>query len=378
MYNRIINLSDLLNKKSFFLFGARATGKSTLIQMQMADAPLIDLLETDTFGRYARKPSLLREVATNFQDIVVIDEIQKVPALLDEVHWLIEKRKMRFLLTGSSARKLKRGGANLLGGRAWTAEIFPLTSAEITDFDLPRYLNHGGIPVIYQSEDYREELISYVNHYLREEIYAEAAVRNLQSFSHFLDLVGPSNGCEMNFESLAKDCGMSPNTIRNYVSILEDTLIAFRLEAFTLTKKRRALTRSKLYFFDIGLANNLSNKGEILPKSTAFGEGFEHFIIMEVRAYNSYRRRNATLTYWRSASGFEVDLIIDKTVAIEIKSTDNVGSKHLKGLEALKEEGVIEKFYCVSLDPEKRMTERGISILPYQQFLKMLWTDQLF
>lgn len=375
IYPRLLNLPNLLKKKSFFLFGPRGTGKTTLVRHSLPEAPLIDLLEIRTYREYLKNPSLLSE--RNFSPIVVIDEVQKLPEILDEVHRLIETRATTFLLTGSSARKLKRGGGNLLAGRAWWAEMFPLVSREINDFDLLKYLNRGGLPAVYLSEDYAEELRAYTALYLKEEIQNEALTRKIAHFSDFLDLMALSNGEEISFQSMAGDCGVSPNTVKNYIQILEDTLVAFQLRAFTKTRRRKAISRSKLYLFDVGVVNSLAQRGTVQKGSEIFGKAFEHFLLQEVRAYDSYARKNMALTYWRSTSRFEVNLILNNRWAIEIKSTETVQDKHLKGLRALKEEGVVERFAAVSCDRQERRTRDGIAILPWQVFLDRLWKGEI-
>ena len=375
MYKRILNLTNLLKKKSFFLFGPRGTGKTTLIRHTLSDAFVIDLLEIKIYREYLRNPSILSE--QKLRPIVVIDEVQKLPEILDEVHRLIEAKKLTFLLTGSSARKLKRGGANLLAGRAWWAELFPLTSNEIPDFDLLTYLNRGGLPSVYPSDDHVEELNAYTALYLKEEIQNEALTRKVAQFSEFLDLMALSNGQEISYQSIAGDCGVSGNSVKNYIQILEDTLVAFQLKAFTKTRKRKAISRSKLYLFDIGVTNSLANRGEILAGSELFGKAFEHFILLEVRAFLSYARKSAKMCYWRSTSRFEVDLILDNRWALEIKSTTSVQDKHLKGIRALKEEGNIENFAVVSCDPYERKKQDNIIIYPWKLFLEKLWNGEI-
>lgn len=373
-YQRILHLNELLKKKSFFLFGPRGTGKTTLIRDTVSGVTIIDLLKNRVYRDYLKNPAILSEQP--LESITVIDEIQKLPELLDEVHSLIEERGQRFLLTGSSARKLKRGGANLLAGRAWWADLFPLTSAEIPDFDLLTYLNRGGLPAIYQSDDYPEELEAYTSLYLREEIQNEALTRKVVQFSEFLELMGISNGEEISYQSVSSDCGVSANTVKNYIQILEDTLIAFQLPAYTKTKQRKAISRSKLYFFDLGVTNTLANRGEILDNSELFGKAFEHFIILEVRAFLSYFRKKIKMSYWRSVSRFEVDLILGEQWAIEIKSNSLVQPKHMKGLRALKEEGTIADYAVISRDSVERSTRDGIRIFPWKVFLKKLWQGE--
>jgi len=375
MYHRILDLTKLLEKKSFFLFGPRGTGKTTLVKLTLRDATVIDLLEIRTYREYLKNPSILSEQKT--KPVVVIDEVQKLPEILDEVHRLIEGEKLTFLLTGSSARKLKRGGANLLAGRAWWAELFPLTSREIPDFDLLTYLNRGGLPFIYPSDDYYEELRAYAALYLKEEVQNEALTRKIAQFSEFLDLIALSNGEEISYQSIAGDCGVSANSIKNYVQILEDTLLAFQLKAFRKTRKRKAISRSKIYLFDIGVTNSLANRGEIRPASELFGKAFEHFIVLEVKAFLSYARKNVEMYYWRSTSQFEVDLILGDRWAIEIKSAASIADKHLKGIRALKEEGNIKNFAVVSQDQNERITADHIKVFPWKVFLKRLWDGEL-
>ncbi len=370
---RSLHLADLLKKKSFFLFGPRSTGKTTLIQHQLPTARLYDLLDSSAFKRLLKNPGLLEEDNRGTKAVIVIDEIQKLPALLDEVQRLIKAYGWTFLLTGSSARKLKRGAANLLAGRAWRADLFPLTSSEIPDFNLLQYLNRGGLPHVYFSDDSGEELDNYVSLYLKEEIQSESLTRNLPAFSDFLDAIALSNGEEINFESFASDCGVSPGTAKNYIQILEDTLIGFSLPGFTKTKKRKAIGRIKHYLFDVGVVNHLCQRGVILEKSELFGKAFEHFIVQEIRAYLSYSRLRHVLSYWRSTSQFEVDLIIGQELALEIKSAHQVHDKHLKGLRALKEEGLIRRYAVVSLDAKMRTTSDGITVYPWEQFLEELW-----
>ena len=375
MYQRILDLAELLGKKSFFLFGPRGTGKTTLLRHTLTDATVIDLLEIKTYREYLKNPSLISE--QKLKPIVVIDEVQKLPEILDEVHRLIETKKLTFLLTGSSARKLKRGGANLLAGRAWWAEMFPLASYEIPDFDLMTYLNRGGLPAVYPSNDYVEELRAYTALYLKEEIQNEALTRKVAQFSEFLDLMALSNGEEISYQSIASDCGVSPNSVKNYIQVLEDTLVAFQLKAFIKTRKRKAISRSKLYFFDIGVTNSLANRGEIMGGSELFGKAFEHFILLEVRAFLSYARKNIQMCYWRSTTRFEVDLILGNRWGIEIKSTASIQDKHLKGIRALKEEGNIQNFAAISCDRNERITHDNIAIFPWNLFLEKLWNGDI-
>jgi len=377
MYKRKLDLVTLLKMKSHFLFGPRSTGKSTLIRTQLGEnAVIFDLLERDVYKRLLDQSSLLEQADQS--KIIVIDEIQKIPTLLDEVHRIIQKHNTTFLLTGSSARKLKKGSSNLLAGRAWKTSLFSLVSQEIPNFNLEQYLTRGGLPQVYDSDYWEKELRAYVSLYLREEIAAEALTRNVESFSEFLDLVARSNGMEINYQGFASDCGVSLNTIKNYFEILEDTLIGIKLPAFTKTKKRKAISRSKHYLFDTGIVNSLCEHGNIHFKSQNFGNLFEQFIFLEVSAANSYLGHEKKLTYWRSTSKMEVDLIIGDSLAIEIKSTTKVSDKHLKGLRALKEEQLIDQFMIVSLDTFEQKSDDGIIFLHWNEFLNRLWNDKLF
>ncbi|MDE0518689.1 MAG: AAA family ATPase [Bdellovibrionales bacterium] len=377
LYRRKLNLKHLLKKKSFFLFGPRSTGKTTLIHQSLGKAKIYDLLDAETYGRLLRRPKILEEENPSPGKIIVIDEIQKQPSLLDEVHRLIQKKNHRFLLTGSSARKLKRKSVNLLAGRAWQASLFPLSWVEIPRFNLIKYLNRGGLPTIYENSEHYEELSAYVNLYLKEEIKNEALTRNVPAFAEFLDIVALSNGQEINYQNFSRDLQISPNTLKNYIEILNDTLLGFALPGYTKTKKRKATSRAKYYLFDLGVTNVLCRRGSIKRKSELFGKTFEHFIILEVRAFLSYSRKHTDMSYWRSASQMEVDMVIGNKVAIEIKATELAQDKHFKGLRALKEEKLIKKYIIVSLDKTTRVTKDGILILPWELFLKKLWKGEI-
>ena len=370
-YKRLLDLNALLKEKSHFLFGPRAIGKSWLIYHQLKDRAIVfDLLDDDIYSRFLRRPKQLSEEIGN-NKLVVIDEIQKLPILLDEVHRLIEKQDKIFLLTGSSARKLKKGGGNLLAGRARSANLFPLTSLELTDFDLQKYVNIGGMPLIYNSNDPWLDLKEYTNMYLKEEIQAEAIVRRIDHFARFLDVIGLSSGRELNIVNIASDSGVPPRTVSNFIEILKDTLVAFELVPFQKTKKRKASTKTKLYLFDVGVANYLSGRKELLPRSEAFGDAFEHFIVQEIKSILSYKRIDEQLYYWRS-NDFEVDLIVGNKMAIEIKSTEQISDKHINGLKTLREEGIVKEYHIISRDPVKREMDK-INVWPYNEFIKYLW-----
>lgn len=376
MYQRILDLPNLLKKRSYFLLGPRGTGKSTLIEQTLPQAKIYDLLDATIFQRLLREPTLIGQ-ETSAETLVVIDEVQKLPELLDEVQRLIVKRKQIFLLTGSSARKLRKGGANLLAGRAFQASLLPLTSHEIPDFDLLTYLNTTGLPEFYGKSDVQEYLTAYVGTYLQEEIRAEALTRNLAGFARFLEVIALCNGEEINHFNISSDCGVAVRTVESYIDILNDTLIGFSVPPFLSTTKRKAISRAKYYLFDIGIVNSLTHRGRVEYKSELFGRAFEHFIALELRAFLSYRRINSPLQYWRSLSHFEVDFVIGDQLALEVKGTDLVTDKHLKGLRALKEEGLMKQYGVVSLDLNDRITDDGIYIWSLPSFLKKLWSNEL-
>lgn len=352
-----------------------------MIREQLSqDVLIINLLRSDIFLRLNQEPSLLEEMidARRVPNmIVVIDEIQKIPILLNEVHRLIEEKKITFLLTGSSARKLRKSDVNLLAGRAWEAELFPLVMREIPDFSLQRYLEVGGLPMVYLSQNPKEELTAYVDTYLKEEIQAEAIVRKIQSFSKFLQTSALTSGTMLNFSALSSDTGISSSSIREYYQILQDTLIGFLLPAWTKSQKRKAISTAKFYFFDIGVMHQLAGIKTIEPNTDRYGQAFEHFIAMELRAYLSYTRKNLPLCYWGSKNGQEVDFVIDDEIAIEVKSTKLVSAKHLKGLKALKEEQIFKKYFLVSFDPLHRIHE-GLEIMYWADFLTHLWKNEIF
>ena len=378
MYYRRLSLEDE-NNDSIFLWGARQTGKTTLLGQLYPKAKYYDLLLANEFERLLREPSLLSQELAYLKegDLVIIDEVQKVPHLLDEVHSLIHRKNLRFILSGSSPRKLKRSGANLLGGRALKKILFPLVSAEIPDFDLIKALNNGMIPRHYMVNNPWERFRAYIGVYLNEEIKEEALSRNLRTFSRFLEVAAMSNGEMIVYKNIAQDCGIDYRTVKDYFEILVDTLTGYFIQGFTSTVKRRAIQAPKFYFFDVGIVNYLLNKKNLLPGSESFGHSFEHFIIQELIAYLGYTQSSEHLTYWRTSSGYEVDAIIGEgRIAIEIKSTDEVKSRHLKGLKAFLEDFPMAKAIVVSLDKYPRILN-GVEIIPAVQFLKALWNAEI-
>ncbi len=379
MLSRKINLQNAEND-SIFLWGARQTGKSTLLKMQFPDSRCIDLLKSDEFERYNRRPALLREELSLLPkgELVIIDEIQKIPSLLDEVHWLMSNHSLRFILSGSSARKLRRSGVNLLGGRAIRKHLYPFVSAEIPDFDLVKACNDGMLPRHYLVENASERLHAYVGDYLQQEIKAEALTRNLNTFSRFMEVAALSNGEMVNYNNIASECGVSAPTVKEYFSILEETLIGYTIPGFTRNIKRRVIRSPKFYYFDVGIANFLLKRTALNPGSPEFGHAFEHFIMQEIIAYLGYFRPRLSLSYWRTTSGYEVDAIIGNAeTAIETKSSGEVQSHHTKGLKAFSEEFPDARLIVVSLDKYPRRMN-NIEIYPALQFLSMLWNGDFF
>ena len=374
---RLLDLENLIKKKSFFLFGPRSTGKSTLVKQKLSSTNIIDLLDSRLFLRLSARPQDLEGVINaQGSNLVVIDEIQRVPELLNEVHRLIENRGVRFLLTGSSARKLKRGQANLLAGRVWEARLFPLTWKEIPDFNLDRYLIYGGLPAVYLSEYPEEELDAYVNTYLKEEIMAEGLIRNLPPFTRFLKSISLANGEVINFTKLGNDCQVAASTVREYISLLEDSLVGFLLPAWTESKKRKAIKSGKFYFFDPGVTHALSGTQNLDRNSNLYGESFEQFIGMELRAYLSYKRLKSPLSYWRSTHGHEIDFLIGEKAAVEVKSSRHVTPSDYKGLKVLAEEEVFSDYYLVSQDTLETKKNK-IHTIYWENFLEKLWKGEI-
>jgi predicted AAA+ superfamily ATPase len=387
MFKRICKI-DLPDRQSAFLWGARQTGKSSFLKQHFKDAVLYDLLNTEELIRLTKAPYLLREeiLALKPEALkkpIIIDEIQKVPELLNEVHWLIENAHAQFILCGSSARRLKASSVNLLGGRAWKFHFYPLVSAEIPDFDLLKALQQGLIPNHYLVEEKYifDSLQAYVDLYLTEEIRNEGLVRNLASFARFLDVAGLSNGEMLNFNNIARDCGIDRATVKGYYQILIDTLLGYFIYPYNKKVKRDLiLSAPKFYLFDVGIANYFSEEQIFALKGMQAGRRFEHFIFMELTAYIGLRRKHLDITYWRTKNGLEVDFIIGKgKIALEVKLSEQVHQQDLKGLIAFCEEHPHAKAIVVSQDPRPRLLKIdekiSITIMPWRDFLENLWGD---
>jgi predicted AAA+ superfamily ATPase len=367
------------NQESLFLWGARQTGKSSLLKEKFQDALWFDLLLSDVYQRLVKNPALIREtvLANSSISVVVIDEIQRIPELLNEIHWMITNSKIQFIMSGSSARKILQTGANLLGGRALRYELLPLISCEIPNFDLLKALNNGLLPRHYLAENPKKMISAYVGNYLRDEIVSEAKIRNVHVFSQFLEAAAFSNGEMVNYTNIAADCSISSPTVKEYFQILQDTLIGRFVPAYQKKPKRRVITAPKFYFFDIGVVNFLLKRGKIEMGNEVFGNAFEHFIYQELYAHSSYSGLDYPISYWRTASQIKIDFVLgDNEVAIEVKGSKTINQRHLNGLKAFMEEYEVKHSILVCNEPLPRKIG-DIWILPWQIFLQKLRAGEL-
>lgn len=379
MFSRILSLNEA-STESIFFWGARQTGKSTLLKQLFPAAHYYDLLLSDEYSRLRFRPALLREECEMLDEgeLVIIDEVQKIPALLDEVHWLMTERNLRFILCGSSARKLRRCGANLLGGRAIRKTLFPLVSAEIPDFDIDVALNNGMLPRHYLIKDPRQRLEAYVGDYLQQEIVAEAVVRRIDSFTRFLQVAALSDAEILNYTKIASDCGVSSKSVKEYFSILEETMLGYHIPAYSKVMRRKLVAAPKFYFFDVGIPNYLMKRIPLKSGSSEYGHALEHLICQELKAYLSYRGIDKNLSYWRTSDHrYEVDFIVgDAEVAIEVKSSETVDSSETRGLRAFSEEHPSARLIIVSMEQRPRR-HKDIEIWPAREFLRKLWADKI-
>lgn len=376
MIERICHIDRELDD-SIFLFGARQTGKSTFLRQKFPGSIYIDLQDTTLKGRFKRRPTLLYEMLSDKEEgtLIIIDEIPEVPELLNEVHRLMSEKGLLFILCGSSARKLKRKGYNTLGGRAYPVYLFPFVSAELPDFNLQQAINYGMLPPHYLAKNPHRRLSAYIDVYLKEEIKEEALVRNLNAFQRFLEVAALTDGEMINNNNIAQDCGVSANTVASYFDILEDTLLGFRLPAYTKTMKRRLVQAPRFYYFDVGIANHLLHRKDLVRGTAEYGHAFEHLVIQELRAWLSYTDQEEQLSYWRAYTGQEVDAVIgDARVGIEIKSVEEILPRHLKGLKAFASDYPESRLMIVSLDPINRKMG-NIECIYVIDFFKKLWQE---
>ncbi|MFC1526207.1 ATP-binding protein [Candidatus Latescibacterota bacterium] len=364
--------------------GARKTGKSTFLHARFPGSVVYDLLKTELVIDFHRQPSLLRQrlLARPPRELdrpIIIDEVQKVPPLLDEIHWFIENRGLQFVLCGSSARKLRRGRANLLGGRAWHFELHPLVTAELPDFDLPQALNRRLIPAHYLSPHYRRSLDAYVHDYLKEEVFDEGLTRNIPAFSRFFEAMGYSHGELTNYANIARDCGVDSKTVKEYYQILCDTLLGRLVLPYKKRQERQVISKApKLYLFDVGVAGAITKRRLPETRGEQFGKAFEHFIFMELSAHASYSELRYDISFWRTKSGLEVDFVLGPgEMAVEVKGTNRVDPRDLRGLRSFVASHAPRQACVVCNEPEPRRTEDGIRILPWAVFLEELWQGLL-
>ncbi len=380
MYTRLLGTP----RQSIFLFGPRGTGKSTWIRDRFPETPTYDLLDTSEALRLTREPgALYRELAgLPPESWVVIDEVQKVPALLDEVHRLMETRRLRFVLSGSSARKIRHGGANLLAGRAITMSMLPLVSAE-RDFqmDLDHALRFGSLPMAVTSQDPAGYLRSYAETYLDQEIRAEALTRNLGSFSRFLEIAARQNGQVTNTSAIGRDAGVSRSTVQNHFEILVDTLIGFWLPAWKLKSATKQVQQAKFFFFDPGVARALTGRQAYPATSEELGPLLETLVLHELRAFLSYTDRDYPLYFWRTYDGAEVDFLFetqDGFVALEVKSTKRWDKRFHRGLRRLRSDLGAERTKCFGLYlGERSALWDDIQVMPVLEFLRRLWSGEI-
>lgn len=380
MYARLLKIP----RNSIFLFGPRGTGKSTWIKQNFFSAPYYDLLQTSEVLRLSKNPSLLYDELAGLpqNSWVIIDEVQKVPPLLDEVQRLIEDKKLRFILSGSSARKLKRGGANLLAGRAIQVHMFPLVSGEMEfDIKIPDVFSTGALPLAITGLDPISYLKTYVETYLQEEIRAEALTRNIGNFARFLETAARQNGQITNISNIAREAMINRLTVQGYFDILIDTLIGFWLPAWKLKPANKQIRHPKFYFFDQGVVRALSGRLPYPPLPEELGFLMETFIINELRAYLAYRQLYYPLFYWSSRDGVELDILCetkDGFIAIEIKSKETWDKKFNKGFNKIQEALRPKKVRSIGVYLGKRsLFYENIEIYPLLNFLKSLWTEKL-
>ena len=378
MYHRIFDIENRLDE-AMFLFGGRQTGKSTLLKERFPKAVYIDLLKSDLRNRFKQHPEEFRESLLRYppETLVIVDEIQKVPDLLDEVHWLMVEKGLWFILSGSSARKIKRSGANNLGGRAIPETLFPLVSAEIPDFDLDRAVQNGMIPRHYMVANARNRMRAYIDLYLKEEIIEEALVQNVDEFIRFMEVAAIMDGEILNYENVASDCEVSANTVKAYYKILVETLLGFEVPAYRKVIKRKLYKSPRFYYFDVGIANHLTKRYHLAPRTPEYGHAFEHLIMQEIRAYLGYTGSEEELTYWHTYENLEVDAVIgDARVAIEIKSTDHVDHDDKKGVMEFAKEHPEAKQILVSRDRVSRRSG-DVDLYYVTDFFKALWAGEI-
>ena len=379
---RALKIEDLLEESSLFLFGPRMTGKTSYIENELQKKAILSItfLDGDTLDAFRRNPVLLRSMLNGkTEGFVIIDEVQLFPPVLLDIQHIITHSDIQFLLTGSSARKLKKSGSNLLGGRAGIVSMHPLVWKEIKDRnpDLDSIFATGMLPKVFLAKSYQAQLRNYVRGYLDNEIAAEGERRDLGAFSNFLTFAASENTELMNFSNVSRDIGMSADTIKEWYRILVDTFIGYYLRPYRTGSKRIPINTSKFYFFDIGVARTAARMPVPSETMTEYGKMFENYIFMELKAYIDYNMTDDELYFWRTREGYEVDFVIENKVAIEVKTAKNITNKELKGLRAFRDENAVKEYIIVCRELFERITEDGIRIMPWKIFLDRLWNGKI-
>lgn len=381
---------NLPEGQSAFLWGARKTGKSTFLKQQYPDSLFIDFLDSETFYLYKEKPYLLRELVEGLPEKqrkhpIILDEVQKIPQILNDVHWLIENKKpTSFILCGSSARQMRRQGVNLLGGRAWPYVFCPLAYPELGSIDLLHIFKTGLLPSHYLGQKHiRMHMKAYVHDYLTQEVQQESTLRNMRAFLKFLELMALCQTEIINYSNLARDCSIDSKTIKGYFEILEDMLLgSFLYPYFEKTKRDHLVSHPKFYFFDVGIANFI--KGETVEeiKGSQVGKMLEHYVFMELYAHKHLNLLDHSLNYWRTKSGHEVDFIIDQgRIALECKLSSSLQKRDLSGLLAFKRDVPQATLAVVCLEKTPRVItlqeDVKVTVYPLQTFLEALWSGNI-
>ncbi|MBI2520193.1 MAG: ATP-binding protein [Bdellovibrio sp.] len=377
---RRIPIQIHLQEKSILLLGPRRTGKSSLIEHEVKPDCLINLLHAEDFQKLSYNPSILKDYIKSKDRVIAIDEVQRLPSLMDEIHSLIEKdKRLRFVLSGSSVKNIKKTHTSLMAGRARQMLLLPFSYIEVKNhhFDLIKFLAYGGLPPVYLSKKPWEELKDYTGEYLREEIMASAFVRKIENYSRFLSFAAKTNGQILNFESLARDAFIPARTIRDYYDLLEETMIGYILPPYKKKTNRKEVSTSKFYFFDLGVCNSIVKRDVLHEKSPAFGELFEHFIFLELKNYQKQSRVDWELSFWRTHTGYEVDFVLGEGhVIIEVKSSKKISLADLKGIEKFSEDQKVKRKIVVCREEKVRQVD-DVEILPWEKFLEMLWAGDI-
>ena len=379
---RVLEIGRLLEESSLFLFGPRMTGKTAYIENELQKKAILSItfLDGDTLDAFRRNPVLLRSMLNGrTEGLVIVDEVQLFPPVLLDIQHIMTHSDIHFLITGSSARKLKRSGSNLLGGRAGIVPMHPLVWKEIRDRnpDLDCIFATGMLPKAFTAKSYQTQLRNYVRGYLDNEIAAEGERRDLGVFSNFLTFAASENTELVNYTNVSRDIGMSADTIKGWYQILVDTFIGYYLRPYRKGSKRIPVNTSKFYFFDVGVARTAARMPVPSETMTEYGKMFENYIFMELKAYIDYRMTDDELYFWRTREGYEVDFVVENKVAIEVKTSKNISNRELRGIRAFRDENAVKDYIIVCRELFERTTEDGIRIMPWKVFLDKLWNNEI-